>query len=166
MLRELLERGRTGWVVYMDADAYIVNQQFDLRSYLERKSSLAAVLTPGTSCGWWDVNAGVFAINLDCESARALIVRWNEMLNSVPDECFQLDAGWGEGFPEDQNMLHSLLQEKGFSRSQFHIECHGLMNSPFATFIRTCMRAHSSGGIEDRLLWIQHDIEGVENSNK
>lgn len=160
MLRDLLARGQTGWVVYLDADAYVVNFQFDLKSYLADKASLAAVFAPGANQGWWDVNAGVFMINLDSDQARKLIIRWNELFDSIPDECFSLDAAWGESFPEDQNILQGILQD-GHSSDQFHIEQKELINSPHASFIRTYMRSHTSGGLADRLTWIRLDIEST-----
>lgn len=164
MLRELLTRGHTGWVVYMDADAYIADSRFDLKSYLADKASLAAVFTPGANQGWWDVNAGVFMINLNSDQARKLILRWNEFFDSIPDECFSFDTGWGESFPEDQNMLQAILQE-GHSAEQFYIAQKEFINSPHSTFIRTYMRSHSSGGLRDRLTWIRKDIESTVVKN-
>src|SRR3954447_11671177 len=37
LLKELIASGYLGWVFYIDADAYIADQTFDLRAYLEEK---------------------------------------------------------------------------------------------------------------------------------
>ena len=58
LLKRLLNAGYSGWVCYLDADAYIADLDFDLTAYLRDKGDFALIAAPGARAGWWDVNAG------------------------------------------------------------------------------------------------------------
>ena len=65
MLKELLDRDEHDWIVYLDADAYVADLDFDLPAYLADRSGYGAIVTPAHDDGaWWDVNTGVLALNL------------------------------------------------------------------------------------------------------
>ena len=66
--------GNRGWVVYLDADAYVADLGFDLVSYLGDKADVCAVFTrAGASPQWWDINDGVFLMNLGNPHARWIV---------------------------------------------------------------------------------------------
>jgi hypothetical protein len=59
----LWERKFRGWAIYIDADAVIADQDFDLRAYTQDKSQFAAVLSYKGEAHWWQVNCGVMILN-------------------------------------------------------------------------------------------------------
>ncbi len=50
-LREIADRGFSGWVVHVDADAWIDDAAFDLRGYLADKRDIAVVMAPAGDSG-------------------------------------------------------------------------------------------------------------------
>jgi len=64
MVKEILDSGFRGWIIYVDADAYIANLKFDPAGYLKDKHGYAMILRPGAFTGeFYDVNIGVMLIN-------------------------------------------------------------------------------------------------------
>lgn len=143
MLSEMVERGVSGWVCHMDADAWINDLTFDLGSFLADKGEVAAVFTPArTSDHWWDVNDGVFLINLDSPVARGLIADWKaETLRVWP--MIANHTNFPKGGPDDQSLLHTLLAEGDYERHVRLVDA-SLMNSGEARFIRQHLRSESS----------------------
>lgn len=143
MLNEMLDRGVTGWVCHMDADAWIQDLSFDVHAYLADKSDKALIFTPSLATDeWWDVNDGVFLINLDHPAARRLIVEWLEHTHA----CWPVIAdtpNFPKGGPDDQSLLHNILMD-GDYRDVIHIESLELINSYHARFIRQHLRSSSS----------------------
>lgn len=159
MLAEMIERGVTGWVCHMDADAWISDLHFDLKAYLADKQDAAAVFTPSqVSDAWWDVNDGVFLINLDHPAARRLVADWKaETLSIWPLVAHQ--TNFPPGGPDDQSLLHTLLVE-GDYRSHVRLADGGLMNTPDARFIRQHLRSQS-GSFAVRLGRIREEVAAV-----
>jgi hypothetical protein len=113
LLKTLLDGGWTGWVCYLDADAYIADLNFDLRVYLRDKSNIAFIAAtdrPGEpERPFWLVNAGVFLINLSHPFARNLIESWAERFNAIPDHQLMERSVWGGN--NDQDMLQAALRD-------------------------------------------------------
>ncbi|MFC5343986.1 hypothetical protein ACETK8_19420 [Brevundimonas staleyi] len=143
MLAEMVERGVTGWVCHMDADAWINDLSFDLAGFLADKQDAAAVFTPsGSSDEWWDVNDGVFLINLDSPAARRLIADWKAAtLQAWPQIAHH--SNFPPGGPDDQSLLHILLAE-GDYRAHVRLDDGRVMNTPDARFIRQHLRSLSA----------------------
>src|SRR6185369_16303432 len=77
ILEGLIESGFKGWFFYLDADAYIADQDFNLKSYLEDKQQYAAVfVASGATDLWFDVNDGVFLLNTSSIIAQDLVRLW------------------------------------------------------------------------------------------
>src|SRR6516164_5460781 len=73
ILNELVQNGFAGWVFYLDADAYIYDLSFNIRQYLAAIHEPFIFAPGGTSGQKWDVNDGVFLINLNAPASRKLI---------------------------------------------------------------------------------------------
>jgi hypothetical protein len=141
MFRELVARGAHDWVVYMDADAYVVDLSFDLKAYLADKCDVALIATrSGMGEAWWEVNAGVVLLNLRHPVAHRLIEHWATAYEQAhPDEALAASTGWSK--PDDQDLLISYLRENEDEvRPHARIEGPDLFNSPRATFIRQVLR--------------------------
>ncbi|WP_155740784.1 hypothetical protein [Burkholderia territorii] len=162
LLEEILLTGFRGWVVYLDADAYVKDINFDLLDYLSAKAGFAGIFTSGTNLGWWDVNDGVFILNFESEMAREIVRRWIKSLNDIADEQFASSIDWGGTFPDDQKMLQDILRELD-CREKVLLEKHDFINSARARFVRTIMRDEGRT-ISDRIDYIRKDSEacGVE----
>src|SRR5262249_39065717 len=71
MLSERIQRGYRGWVVYMDADAFVADLSFDLRAYIVENSKYCFMAAGGGSSTPWDINSGSFLINLGDPNGRS-----------------------------------------------------------------------------------------------
>lgn len=159
MIEDLLERGATGWLIYLDADAWIADLEFDLRSFLFGKDDFIGIFaSSGASTEWWDVNDGVFLLNLSHPSARSLIHKWKA----------QMDAHWAiiaesptfpPGGPDDQSMLHDILRTD-FNPSDFGSVSREIINSQHAQFIRQHLRADQRD-LDARTRYIRDRVEEV-----
>lgn len=110
ILKSYTQAGYDGWVVYVDADAYIADLSFDIGAYLAERSQYALIAAPSglTPPRWWDINAGVFAINLGHDKARELVDLWFEKFMAPPLDVLSAEAVWGDVI-DDQAILHEAL---------------------------------------------------------
>ncbi|MFC0303600.1 methyltransferase domain-containing protein [Rhizorhabdus histidinilytica] len=140
MLEELVARGFTGWAVYLDADAYIQDLDFDLAAYLADKGDRAAIFaTSGVTGEHWDVNAGVALINLGHPLGRELVARWSAAFAGHSDETLRDATEW-MGAGNDQDLLHKILERDEAIARAVLVEPMSLLNGPQARFIRQQLR--------------------------
>ncbi len=141
LLQEYLEQGYGGWVLYLDADAYVWDLGFDIKRYLADKSSYAAVLTPsGIGVPAWSVNDGVAFFNLGHEAGRRLVAAWHASFMRVSDDALRAAGRW-ELVRNDQDMLQAILREDAWLREHVFLEATELINSREARCIRQVLRA-------------------------
>ena len=118
ILRGLIAAGYSGWVCYMDADAYIADLDFDVGKYLNQKDDVALIAAhAGTDFGWWDINAGVFFIDTGHPVARTIVENWNSVFDMVTDDHLKDAVQWQN--PDDQYLLHEVL--KALPEAQKHV---------------------------------------------
>ena len=143
MLEELLDRGFAGWAIYLDADAYIQDLDFDVAAYLADKGDRAAILaTSGVTGEAWDVNAGVAFVNLGHEQGRALVRSWARRFAAHSDQILREASEWMGG-GNDQDLLQDLLREEPAIAAAVLIEPMSFINGPHASFIRQHLRTLS-----------------------
>lgn len=141
MLEEIVERADCDWVIYLDADAYIANLDFDLADYLLDFSDKTAAAAPsGASNQAWDVNSGVIAVNVRDPLARTFVRLWKAEFDAISDEVLAAAEDWYIGMHGDQGLLHQVLQANDTILTRFGKLDPVLINSPQATFIRQQMR--------------------------
>jgi len=147
ILKSLMDEGLTGWVIYVDADAYIHDLNFDLQAYLADKSGFAMIAAPSgiQPPRWWDVNAGVFAINLGHALGRRIVVEWNQIFSRISDEALMLATVW-DAIPNDQNLLHEVLQNIAQEDAIFIDREPRVLNWGDGSFIRQVVRSASDHG--------------------
>ena len=163
ILDELIERGATGWVCYMDADAWIEDQSFDLESYLDPHADRAAIFASSlASDNWWDVNAGVFFLNLSNEVGVRFARDWKaRCLEAWPR--IEHMTNFPQGGPDDQSILHEILAASSEYEAAIWVESPDLINSAWATFIRQHLRSNASD-LRSRVAHIREEISRILDS--
>lgn len=160
MLVELIERGFTGWALYLDADAWFHDLDFDLAAYLADKQGHAAIFAQsGVTDQAWDVNAGVVLVNLGHPLGRDLVAQWAAGLAAHSDDDLRRGEAWfDEG--NDQDLLHQILRRDVAIADAVLIEQIAFINGPHARFIRQQLRALSPS-FEDRLRTLSEAVADV-----
>ena len=163
MLEELLDRGVTGWVCHMDADAWIEDLAFDLPAYLAPRDHLAGLFTPSLATDhWWDINTGVFLLNLSHPVARELAALWRKEIDRFWDRIGPLEAFPPAG-PDDQSILHDILRERPEFEPAFELCSPDLINSEWAQVIRQHLRSNAID-MDARLGRIKSEVARVLRS--
>jgi hypothetical protein len=141
MLTELLDRGFRGWALYLDADAYIYDLEFDLRGYLDRHRDRAGIMaTIDGETIPWHINAGVLFFNLGHPHSAPMINEWkNRFLALSDDKLRNLTSVWGDD--NDQSMLCSTLYEHEDWRNSVFFEQAININHVEGNFIRQYLGA-------------------------
>jgi hypothetical protein len=111
MLKEMLDRGIDGWVLYLDADCLVVDSAHDLRAYLRERQQYAGIFAGHLDGVPHNINAGGFAINFSHPVGRALVYDYWLSAQAIGDDTFNAAVEWGNDMPEDQLMLFRLLQD-------------------------------------------------------
>ena len=159
MLKEIVERGFTGWVLYLDADAYVRDLDFDLPAYLREHRACAAIFArSGISDHAWDVNSGVALVNCGHPLGRRLVEEWAAAFEAFPDDVLRQMPEWRGA--DDQAMLHALLREQADIAAAVRVESMDLLNSAHARFVRQRLRAQFST-FDDRLQTIAEEVDAV-----
>ena len=143
LMQALIDRGHRGWVLYLDADAYVADPDFDLPAYLAAHREHAAIVaTAGVSEARWDVNDGVMLVNLGHPRGRRLIELWGVKFAMLSDDRLRAAEQWLDD-DNDQDLLHQLLREHADIADAVHVEARDLLNSGHARFIRQHLRSHT-----------------------
>ncbi len=104
LLREELDRAHYDWVLWLDADAIIVDHRVRLDSIIDRSPEKLIIACRGAEQGDHDINNGVFLFNLRHSQAREIV-----------DYCLRFieDRPAGDApFHDDQHVVHEWLQSK------------------------------------------------------
>ncbi|TZG27953.1 hypothetical protein [Sphingomonas montanisoli] len=159
-LNEIMTRGFHGWLIYLDADAYVVDLDFDLESYLRQHNDRAAILTPSMATDHhWDINAGVVLINLGHPLGREIVSIWTQKFAALSDERLAAAEQWLDA-DSDQDMIQCILRERDDIASAVYLQATNLINSSFATFIRQHLRSYTQD-FAARLRSISGEVEAV-----
>lgn len=163
MLMEMVQAGYSGWVCYMDADSYISDLNFDLKDYVKDKDDIAFIaahsgIEPPL---WFDVNNGVFLINLSHIKAKALVRSWYDRFMAISDVELREAEVWGS-IPHDQLLLHQAMQEVEDIKDHIIVDMSHpkLLNYASGKFIRQVLR-EGGGTIEERARTMTSDIKNV-----
>ena len=161
MLGQLLDAGHTGWVCYMDADAYIADLDFDVRTYLIDKSGTSPIIGAGApDAPWWHVNAGVFLINLSHPAGKRIVRGWSYRFGTITDLELQSYDDWATA-PEDQLLLAQTLQAMPEIEGTVHVDKQvpHVINYSDGLFIKQQLRAY--GSFEERVRRTTEEVDAV-----
>lgn len=160
MLEELIDRGYRGWALYMDADAYVHDLDFDLKAYLADKQDRSAIMAtiPGETIPW-HINSGVLFFNLGHPQGVALVREWKRRFMAIPDERLRtLTSVWDHD--NDQTMLYQALHEDEALRASVLFEDATLFNHHQGRFIRQFLNS-LDGNIDSRTATIEAAVRDV-----
>lgn len=160
-LQELVDRDFDGWVVHMDADAYIVDLNFDLAAYLADKAKYAAILTPSMATDhYWDINDGICLFNLGNAAGRHLVRRWRERMDEKLSDVRLREAELWLDDDSDQDLIQQILMHEPEVAQTVFLQSTDLINSSYASFIRQHLRGYSDT-FEERLAAIVRETDAV-----
>lgn len=153
LFKELWERKFRGWAIYIDADAVIDDQDFDLRAYTQDKSQFAAVLSYNGEAHWWQVNSGVMILNFAHPWTGQLVTKLFDLFLSYCQPHLGNAKSW-EDLPHDQWLLsYLLIENEGRARRNIFLEaadflnCGSLSERPPSLqrpFVRHVLQPHGS----------------------
>ena len=157
ILNEYLDLGYRGWVLYMDADAFINELNFDLRGFLESNADRALIIAPASgepSNPSWNINAGVFFANLGHPVCAEILRTWKGFYDALyASEDYVRALRWDD-IINDQTSLHRILR---FPALQPYVwsapELIHLFNSGGARFIRQIVRRDHASVDEGNFAW-------------
>jgi len=160
MLRELIRDGYSGWVLYMDADAWIHDLDFPVHDYLADKGRYAMIgnLARPESTEFWEMNIGVMFFNLGHPFTQDVVEHWSAYLDLY--DLAEQAIHWNVEVPDDQGMFHQILDKRYDAAPWVFHESKDVLNSPWATFIRQALRAENVS-FEERLRSVQEQVEAV-----
>jgi hypothetical protein len=153
LLDDLIRVGYQGWVVYLDADAFVVDMGFDLPDYLKRNEQYCFIGTEGGEEPW-KINAGICFLNLGDSYGRSIAHRWKMLFNArLPsDYLADPDAKW-HVHPSDQALLHLVLQQDGRLLERCKKVPRGFFDYHDGRYI--VQHSHWKGEQQKRLDWIR-----------
>lgn len=159
-LHELMQRGFPGWAIYLDADAYVVDLDFDLRAYLKDKHHYGAILTPSMATDYhWDVNAGVVLINLGHPIGRRIVQGWRDAFDRLSNGRLRDAVEWLDA-DSDQDFIQILLRTDPEIANNIYLQSTDLINSSYARFIRQNLRGESLD-FDARMALIRNSVDEV-----
>jgi hypothetical protein len=142
LLSELVQANFDGWIVYLDADAFVVDLTFDLAAYLGQHADaplIARAVIPERA-PTWNINAGVLMFNMSHPQTARLITAWKRLFDlwrmagllRLPPRMAPVN---------DQILLHWALRlNPGFIRA-IRFEHPDFINGALSSFIVQFLRA-------------------------
>jgi hypothetical protein len=165
LVKEMIDAGFDGWVFYLDADAFVADLSLDVRQLIAGVEKPLIMAPSGVTRELWDVNNGVFIVDIGNEVARNLMLAWYNFFMSISDESLLAAVEWAAG-PDDQAMLHKLLRENGQFRNCLGLVDLHYLNHHTGSFVRQILRANAKTW-EERLERVRKETLAVlypENS--
>ena len=148
-LKEQIDAGYSGWVFYVDADAFVFDHDFDVRRIIADGEG-DYYFAPGDETGEkWDVNDGVFLIDLGSEAGKALVRAWHDHFMETSEEALRDACEW-ETVPSDQPRLHEILRTSPDLLDRLVHVPREVLNNEKASFVRHVLRSNAET-LEDRL---------------
>jgi len=152
LLRRIVDSGFKGWVCYLDADAFIVDLDFDLRGYLSDKSHIGFIAESDRQLDpdrpYWLVNAGVFLINLASVVGQTIVSDWAARFDAITDQQLREAIEWS-AIVNDQDMLQWLLRDlSGMETSTLTLRAEPRLINYDGRFIKQVLRG--AGSLEQR----------------
>lgn len=136
LLDEAVEAGFDGWIVYLDADAFVVDLKFDFARYLKEhgEAPLIARAVVPEKAPTWNINAGVLIVNMKHPQAIRLIKAWKRLFDSLRK------LGLFYVMPRfvmitDQALLHWTLRRDADLVRAMHFEHPDFINGSHSSFI-------------------------------
>lgn len=145
LLRDELDQARYDWALWLDADAIVLDHRVTLESIIDRTPDRLIIACRGGEHGDYDINNGVFLLNLGHPRAREVVDCCIRYVENLPT-----DDVW---FHDDQWLVHEWLKASEGQGEPPLVQCYkggdyNLFNYDGA-FIRHVLREF--GGFEERV---------------
>ncbi|MEI6162394.1 MAG: hypothetical protein WCP77_21385 [Roseococcus sp.] len=166
LLKDLLDQGFGGWVLYLDADAYVADLDFDIHAFLASRAHRSILGVLGHNKALSDINAGVVFFNFAHADTAFILTEWHRLfLAEVTEEMLAGSAeGWSFG-PNDQDLLQSVLAENLLRLwAGIGIEERDVLNSTKARFIRQILR-RDAPSLAERMALARRDITRIARAS-
>ncbi len=145
LLYELVKQGHKGWVLYVDADAITISPDYNIPLKFSKLRAckkwmwLYSVKHPNDqNFIWYEINAGIFAIDLASNRARLLLEFWYTFYTELmQEEDYRGAKNWND-IMNDQSSLCALLTifNKYFNLQE-EIEINWEIRSVFEQILRS-----------------------------
>jgi hypothetical protein len=142
LLNEALDQDFDGWIVYLDADSFVVDLNFDFTAYLEQHADaplIARAVIPGKA-PTWNINAGVLIFNMKHPQTRSLIRTWKGLFD-LSRKAGLLLLPPRLAPVNDQILLHWALRVNPSLVQAVRFEHPDFINGALASFIVQFLRA-------------------------
>lgn len=144
MLADVGRSGFKGWVIYLDADAFPADMNFDLRGYLAQNDQFAVIGARGGDAPW-NINSGILLFNFRHSAAREIVSAWEDtFLREMPNDRLRAMPEWIEPCPNDQGMLHSVLAARNDHAAVVKMETFDLIGWTSSRLFAHAMRIEGS----------------------
>ena len=158
MLAELLDRGYSGWAIFLDADAFVADLDFNIKHYLADNQEYCLVGTTGGSTTPWDINSGVLFINLGDPDGQTFIREWKKQFYAKvpPTYLNNGQSAWDE-YPNDQDLMYECLKDNADLLRKTKREDVSKFNYTDGRIIRQALRA-SFLTLQGRTNWVREQV--------
>jgi hypothetical protein len=164
MLNEVLDRGFAGWAIFIDADAFIADMDFDFRRYLAQNAAYCLIGTTGGSATPWDINAGVLFINLGDPEGHVFVREWQKQFyDKVPQSYLADESSVWDEYPNDQTLMYEVLKSNPRLLIKTKREDSANYNYVDGRVIRQALRA-SFRDLRSRTNWVREQVGMVLGS--
>jgi hypothetical protein len=157
LIKEIMDEGYRGWVLYLDADAYVRDLAFDIRQIISWRSEPLIADTAGRD-DYWAINAGVFLLNLGDPRGRKIAATWHADFMAISDDDLVKARRW-YSIASDQGLLHNLLRRDVAYRNAVRRAPPQLLNYHNGTFVRQYLREF--GPFSKRVAVMEQDIAEI-----
>lgn len=162
MLKRLRDGEFRGWVLYLDADAYVADLSMDIRRFLAARADRSVVGALGHNKALSDINAGVVFYNFAHPDTGFILDEWHRLFHAeVTEEMLGQSASAWDFKPNDQDLLQRVLRENLIDLwAGIGIEERELFNHRDARFVRQILR-RDAPRLADRIAMAAADISAL-----
>ncbi len=162
LLKARLDAGFRGWLLYLDADAYVADLAFDLHGFLSSRAHRSILGVLGHNKALSDINAGVVFFNFAHPDTGFILTEWHRLFMAEVTEEMLANSPEGWSFtPNDQDLLQRVLAENLVRLwPGIGIEERSLMNAVDARFIRQILR-RDAPSLAERMARARADIARI-----
>jgi|BEDMetMinimDraft_2_1075160.scaffolds.fasta_scaffold05759_2 hypothetical protein len=151
MLKELMDSGFRGWVLYLDADCIVSEPGWDIKGHLrslrENKKVLLLhhVFPPeDPQHEWSNFNAAVFAIDLAANHGRLIVESWATFYDFYGPSDYEKAKNWSDIYHDQYSFTHIVREAQKYLDIRSEIELAALENRLVRAVVRSNDKTISS----------------------
>jgi hypothetical protein len=159
LLEDVIRDGYRGWLLYLDADAYIADVNFDMDAFLKRHAEFSIIAAPG-GVEPWNINAGVLFLNLQAEFARFVVAKWALQFEVQVghERLLNAERPWQDGIKNDQVLLHEVLMKEQLDKDLLVLPLEQIGGTT-SKVVRQILR--EKGNMRERCEYVRKDASHI-----